>query len=64
MKQCPKSAAGTTLGYADDVVLLAESKEDMNRFLHIVEEYGKVWEMKFSNKKCKVIEFNTPDIGQ
>ena len=36
----------------------------MNRLLHIVEEYGKEWEIKFSNKKYKVIEFNTPYIGQ
>ena len=52
------------LGYADDVVLMAESKEDMDRLLNITDEYGREWGVKFSSRKCKVLEFNTTEAGQ
>ena len=52
------------LGYADDVVLITESREDMDRLLHIADEYGREWGMKFSSRKCKIMEFNTAEAGQ
>ena len=53
-----------SLGYADDIVLMAESEEDMDRLLKIVEEYGEEWDVNFSRKKSKVMEFNTSGKGQ
>lgn len=58
---------GGTLGclaYADDIVLMAESKGEMEDLLHITNTYGKEWELKFSEKKCKVMEFNTEERNQ
>ena len=52
------------LGYADDIVLLSESKEDMDRLLDITDEYGREWGVRFSSRKCKVVEFNTTEAGQ
>ena len=52
------------LGYTDDIVLITENKEDMNRMLQIVDEYGKEWQVKFSSKKCKIMEFTYHETGQ
>ena len=67
-----KAEIGITIGngklgclrYADDVVLITESREDMDRLLHIADEYGREWGMKFSSRKCKIMEFNTGETGQ
>ena len=47
------------IGYADDVILMAEKSEDMDRILQIVSEYGMEWEVRFSTRKCKIMEYNT-----
>ena len=36
------------IGYADDVVLTTEQKEDMNNLLQTLNDYGKEWEVEFS----------------
>ena len=62
-----KSGKGVTIGneklgclaYADDVVLMTEKKRDMEDLLEITRNYGKEWDLCFSAKKCKVLEFNS-----
>ena len=46
------------LAYADDVILMAEKKEHMEEILQTVDRYGRNWNMKFSARKCKVIQIN------
>lgn len=36
----------------------------MDRLLHITDQYGKEWGLKFSSAKCKIMEYNTPEAGQ
>ena len=52
------------LTYADDVVLMAERKEEMEELLHIAHTYGREWDLKFSVKKCKVMEFGSEGSSQ
>ena len=47
------------LAYADDIVLVAERKEDMEELLRIAQEYGREWDIRYSERKCKVIEYNS-----
>lgn len=49
------------LGYADDLVIMAESGEDMDRLLEIVSDYGKEWEVSFNTRKCKLMEHNAAE---
>lgn len=50
-----------SLGYADDLVIMAESREDMDRLLQIVSDYGKEWEVSFNTRKCKLMERNAAE---
>ena len=52
------------LAYADDLVLMAESKEEMEELLKIADNYGKEWNLKYSARKCKVMEVNSKEEGQ
>ena len=58
---------GGTLGclaYADDIVLMTESRREMEDMLNIVQTYGREWGVKFSERKCKVMEFNSDGRNQ
>ncbi|XP_045104422.1 uncharacterized protein LOC123499955 [Portunus trituberculatus] len=46
------------LAYADDVVLTADRKEVMEELLKITAQFGKECQLRFSARKCKVIEIN------
>ena len=41
--------------FADDVVLMAEEEEDMDRMLEVVHEYSRKWRFQFNAQKCKVM---------
>jgi hypothetical protein len=43
--------------YADDILLLSETKINMQKMLKIVETYGKDWEIKFNPDKTKFLFF-------
>ena len=46
------------LFFADDIVLLAESKEDLEEMLQAVFAYSLKWRLKFNYDKCNVIRFD------
>ena len=52
------------LAYADDIVLMAESKEDMEELLQVVSIYGREWNVRYNDRKRKVMEFNSQEEGQ
>ena len=52
------------LAYADDIVLMAESKEDMEELLRVASIYGREWNVRYSARKCKVMEYNSQEEGQ
>ena len=52
------------LAYADDIVLMAENKEDMEELLQVASIYGREWNVRYSDRKCKVMEFNSQEEGQ
>ena len=41
------------LAFADDIVLIAESAEEMARMVRVCEEYARRWRFEFNVKKCK-----------
>lgn len=47
------------LGYADDVSLLAPSRNAINEMLAICEEFGKDYNVKFNAEKSQLILYNT-----
>ena len=52
------------LAYADDLVLMADSKGDMEELLQVASRYGREWDVRFSDRKCKAMEFNSQEEGQ
>ena len=46
--------------YADDVVLLGDSKEMLQEMINIVRDYGNEFSLSFNNKKCGILAINTP----
>ena len=48
--------------FADDVVLMAEREEDMEKMLGVVHKYSKEWRFQFNAQKCKVMA-NRPRRG-
>ena len=44
--------------YADDVVVMSETAEELQSLLDVVSGYGRNVEVKFSNEKSKVIIVN------
>ena len=50
--------------YADDVVLLSESSEDLQRMLDITTEYGMDFNVKFSSEKSQVMVVNGEEIDK
>ena len=49
--------------FADDVVLLTESREDMQKLLEEVGKFSEDMEMKFGIDKCKVMTINGKEEG-
>jgi hypothetical protein len=45
------------LMYADDIVLLAESEEELQNMLGVVYEYSRKWRFELSDKKTEVVVF-------
>ena len=50
------------LFFADDVVILAESKEDLELMLKAVYEWSIKWRCKFNYDKCNVVTFDNVKI--
>jgi hypothetical protein len=46
------------LFFADDIVLFAENREDLEDMLKVVFEYSLRWRLKFNYEKCGVIRFD------
>ena len=53
----------TALGYADDIVLIAETPEKLQALVKICEEWSRKNGMKFSTEKCKVLALNVGPKG-
>ena len=47
--------------YADDIVVVSEDKDELQKILDIVDQYGKEFEMKFSKEKSKVLVINADE---
>ena len=43
--------------YADDILLFANDKENLQLSLNILENYCKMWKLKVNTKKTKVMVF-------
>ena len=52
------------LAYADDIVLIADKRDDMEELLRIAETYGREWDIRFNGVKCKVMEYNSTGNSQ
>ena len=52
------------LAYAGDVILMSENKDDMEKLLQIVDTFGKEWNIRYSTRKCKVMEFGDKEENQ
>ena len=44
--------------YADDLILLSHTKDDLQKKLDILEDYCKTWKLNINEKKTKVMVFN------
>ena len=47
-----------SLMYADDLILLSHTKDDLQKKLDILEDYCKTWKLNINEKKTKVMVFN------
>ena len=60
-KKCDPVKLGNTylqcLMYADDIVILSESREGLQRCMTKLERYTEKWDMKLNKKKTKVLIF-------
>ena len=45
--------------YADDIVLIANSAEELQRNMEIMTEWGRKWKCTFNQKKSKVVVFGS-----
>ena len=48
------------LGFADDIVLVSESVENLQMLINICESWAQENKMVFNTSKCKVMVFNRP----
>ena len=46
--------------YADDIVLLANDRKNLQKMLDIVAEYARKWRFELNPKKSEVVVFGTP----
>ena len=49
----------STLGFADDILLIADSPSNLQKLIDICDKWSKVNDMCFNLKKCKVMVFNS-----
>ena len=47
--------------YADDIVIVCESAEELQEALDVINEYGMDFDLKFSSEKCKIMVVNKTD---
>ena len=52
-----KDSKVALLLYADDIVLIASSRDDLKKGLEIVNKFGIKWRCKYSAKKTQVVVF-------
>lgn len=52
------------LVYGDDLVLMAENKQEMEQILYIGNMYGNKWALRFSQRKHEVMEFSSEGRNQ
>ena len=45
--------------YADDLVLISETEEDLQNMLHVLNDWCKKWRMKVNVSKSKIMHFRT-----
>jgi hypothetical protein len=45
--------------YADDIVLMADTKEELQRLIQKVQDYSEVWRFSMNKGKTKVLVFNS-----
>ena len=45
--------------FADDVILIADSKRDLQKLLDVVYEYSQKWRFKWNCSKSKVMRFGS-----
>ncbi|MPC40154.1 hypothetical protein E2C01_033709 [Portunus trituberculatus] len=38
---------------------MTERKQDMEELLQVASIYGREWDVRYSDRKCKVMEFNS-----
>ena len=50
------------LAYADDIVLLAESEEDLQKLMNIVSEWYRKWRLTVNPSKSAVMHFRRPHV--
>ena len=55
---CGKTTRISILLFADDVVVLADSKEDLELMLKAIYEFSLKWHLKFHFDKCNAVKFD------
>ena len=53
-----------TLLYADDIVLIAETGEELQKMLDMVGRYAEVWKFRFNARKSKVMVVEKKNGGE
>ena len=43
--------------YADDIVLIAETQQDLQKLLNITTQWGRTWRATFNQRKSQVVVF-------
>ena len=46
------------LAFADDIVLIANTEEELQELVSIASNHARAWRFTFNTKKCKVVVFN------
>lgn len=60
-----KTGSGRTVGgllFADDLVLIAETAEDLQRAMDVMSDHARRWRYKFNNSKCAVVVAGKRDV--
>ena len=46
---------GSLLFFVDDIVLVADSEEELQRILDVLASYGEKWKFTFNHNKCGML---------